>query len=450
MRYRLRDIPEMLRTPLGRLLIRRGVNYQLWPIAFRLAQLYRSTVVRRTRVIAVVGSLGKSTTLRAVASVIGMAVEPFPVGNAWTGVAHAILNIRRYQTHAVIEVGITAPGQMEAYARMVRPSVAIVTSIASEHQRSLGSLEVTRAEKARMVRALPPSGTAILNGDDPNVLWMRGQTAGQVVTFGYGESCDVRASDVRLDWPRGTRFRLRAFGQERDVATRLIGRHMVYPVLAAIAVSQIEGYPLDQTLSRLQALAPTAGRMEPLELANGVLLLRDDFKSTLETIHSALDAMAEIPGRRIVLMGDISEPPIPQRPAHGALGERVAGFAAFFITVGNAFLPYRSGARRGGLANDYIIDGGRTPRQAAQALAKVVQPGDVVLLKGRDTQKLERVHLILEGHQVGCDIRFCNLRAMSCADCPMLERGWGAHRNVMQVRESDGVMPDTDREKGAT
>lgn len=446
MRYRLRDTPEMLRTPVGRRLIRRGVMYQFWPVAFRLAQLYRATVVRRTRVIAIVGSLGKSTTLRAVSATLG--TEP-STDNAWTAVAGAILRIRRRQTHAAIEVGIAGLGQMRAYARMLRPNVAVVTSVASEHRRSLGSLDVTRAEKAWMVRALPRSGTAVLNGDDPNVMWMRGQTAAQVITFGYGEACDVRACDVRLDWPRGTRFRLHAFGNEREVAIRLIGRHMVYPVLAAVAVSQLEGLPLDQTLSRLQALAPTSGRMEPMQLANGVLLLRDEFKATLETIQSALDVFAEVPGRRIVVLGDVSEPPQPQRPAYLALGERVAKIAAFFITVGNTFLPYRSGARRGGMPSDCIIDGGRTPRQVALALARVVQPGDVVLLKGRDTQKLARVALILQGRRVECDIRFCNLRPMSCADCPMLERGWGGHRDIMHVQEASGIT-DGELEKSAT
>ncbi len=160
-----------------------------------------------------------------------------------------------------------------------------------------------------MVRVLPASGTAILNGDDPNVMWMRGRTLARVITFGLGESCDVSASELRLDWPHGTRFRLRAFGQEREVRIRLLGRHMVYPALAAIAVSLLEGFPIDETLSRLESLPPTPGRMEPVELPSGVFVLRDDFKSTLETMDSALDLLAQIPARRIVLLGDVSEPP---------------------------------------------------------------------------------------------------------------------------------------------
>jgi UDP-N-acetylmuramyl pentapeptide synthase len=81
---------------------------------------------------------------------------------------------------------------------------------------------------------LPASGAAVLNGDDPNVMWMKEKTRTRVVTFGVGAECDVRADEVRLDWPRGTRFHLTAFGEERDVAVRLLGRHTIYAILAAI------------------------------------------------------------------------------------------------------------------------------------------------------------------------------------------------------------------------
>jgi UDP-N-acetylmuramoyl-tripeptide--D-alanyl-D-alanine ligase len=431
MRYRLTDLPEMLQTPLGRLQLQKGVEYRIWPLTAVLAQLYRTTLVRRTRVIAVVGSLGKSTTLRAVCTVLALPFHRRMHDNAWSLVAYALLRIRPGQAHAAVEVGIADVGQMRGYARVVRPNVTVVTAVASEHHRSLGSLDVTRTEKAWMVRALAQSGTAVLNGDDPNVMWMQGQTRARTVTFGFGESCDVRAAAVRLDWPHGTRFQLRAFGQEREVAIRLLGRHMVYPALAAIAVALLEGVALDDALARLQALAPTPGRLQPVMLPNGVHVLRDDFKSTLETIHSALDVFAAIPGRRIVLLGDVSEPTGRQRPIYQALGQRVGQIAAFFIVVGNGYEAYYSGARRAGMEASHIIDGGRTPRQAAQALAGIMQAGDVVLLKGRDTQMLDRVRLIVEGRSVRCDIRFCNVHSLACEHCPMLERGWGTHRVIM-------------------
>jgi len=282
-----------------------------------------------------------------------------------------------------------------------------------------------------MVRALPPDGTAVLNGDDANVTWMKGETRARIVTFGFDAACDVRAVDARIDWPRGTRFRLLAFGQERDVAIRLVGHHMVYAALAAIAVAHLEGVPVDDALARLAALAPTPGRLQAVELRNGATLLRDDYKSPVETIDAAIDVLEAIPARRrIVLLGDISEPPNPQHATYRRIGERVGRVAAHFLVAGNMIRDYRPGARVGGMDPERVVPAGDTPGVAAASLAALLEPGDVVLVKGRDTQRLARVCLILQGRRVGCEIPSCHLRTVTCDECPMLERGWGSHRVV--------------------
>lgn len=344
----------------------------------------------------------------------------------------AVLRIRPAQRHAVIEVGIGGRGQMNQYAKLLRPNLTVVTSIGSEHHGSLGSLEVTRAEKVRMIAAMPASGIAVLNGDDPHVLWMKEHAPGRVIEFGFDARCDVRADRVQLDWPHGTRFALQAFGERRDVTIRLVGRQMIYPVLAAIAVALAEGFTLDEVLSRLRSLPPTPGRMEPVPLPNGAIVLRDDYKSTLETIHAALDVLAEIPaGRRVVLFGDLSEPQGHERPIYLALGIRAARVASRLVVIGRGFRRYLAGARRAGMPRSSVLDGGRTVQEAAAALRKILQPGDVLLLKGRRPQKLDRVRMILQGRRVRCDIPFCDIRSMECENCPMLERGWGRHRVIM-------------------
>ena len=433
MRYRLTDIPAMLATPAGRRQVADGVAYRAWPMMSRLARLYRRTIARRPRVVAVVGSFGKSTTMRAVAAALAAPQPRSMTANAWTSVAMAVLRIRPAQRHAVIEAGIGGRGQMDQYARLLRPNLTVVTSIGSEHHGSLGSLEVTRAEKVRMIAAMPASGIAVLNGDDPHVRWMQAQAPGRVIEFGFGAHCDVRADRVRLNWPHGTLFDLEAFGQRRrDVTVRLVGRQMIYPVLAAIAVALAEGVALHQVLSRLRTLAPTPGRMQPLPLPNGAMVLRDDYKSTLETIHAALDVLAEIPAaRRVVLFGDLSEPKGPERRIYLALGIRAARVAERLVVIGRGFRRYWAGARRAGMPRSSVVDGGRTVQQAAAALQKMLQPGDVLLLKGRRPQKLDRVRMILQGRRVRCDIPFCDIRSMECESCPMLERGWGRHRVIM-------------------
>jgi UDP-N-acetylmuramoyl-tripeptide--D-alanyl-D-alanine ligase len=431
MNYRLRDLPRMLATAGGRLQVSHGILFRLFPLLSWLASIYRRTVVRRTRTVVVVGSFGKSTTARATTVALGMTPHPHITANAFTSVVWAVLRIKPSQTHAVVEVGINAPGQMVPYARLTRPDVVVVTSIGSEGATQLGTLEEIAAEKSLMLKALDVSGTAVVNGDDPHVMWMAEQTQARVITYGFGSHCDVRASDLRLDWPDGSRFHLEAFGEQRDVAIQLLGRHMIYPALAAVAVSRLEGFELDQTLSSLSTLPPTPGRMESVILKDGVALLRDDHKSTLETMHAALDVFAEVPAkRRIVLFGDLTEPPADAAPVYEALGARIAEAAAHLIVVGHGLEDYSAGALRAGMPASNIHDGGKTPQQATMVLRRLLQPGDVVLTKGRKGQALSRVQLLLQGERVHCELSLCGIPT-TCVQCPMLADGWKGRPYVL-------------------
>ena len=432
MRYRLSDLPAMLATAGGRRQVRDGVLYRSWPLASALARLYRIALLRRTRIVAIVGSFGKSTTTRAVAAALNAPLRVPVIANAWTSIALAVLRTRPWQAYSAIEIGIDGRGQMKRYATLVRPHIVVVTSIGSEHIDALGTLEVTRSEKAAMVCALRPSGIAVLNGDDANVVWMKALATGRVVTYGFGTTCDVRAERLVLDWPRGSRFRVHAFDQAREVTINLMGRQMIYPVLAAVAVAAVEGLPLDPVLARLAELRPIPGRMQPAALPNGALILRDDYKSPAETIDAALDLLAQVPaGRRMVLLGDVSEPQGDERAVYAALGRRAARTATHLVVIGRGFADYAQGARDAGMPSAAIVDAGRAVHRAAAALKAVLRPGDVLLIKGRRPQKLDRVRLMLQGRAVGCDLSFCDIRTMDCEDCPMLERGWGAHRAVM-------------------
>jgi UDP-N-acetylmuramoyl-tripeptide--D-alanyl-D-alanine ligase len=413
-----------LRTPLGRAELRRRLIFLTWAAMARVASLWRRTVARRVRVVAVVGSYGKTTTARATAAVLG-------ADEKHRHPAHAVLMLRPGVRRAVLEVGIDRPGQMAERARAVQPQVVVVTSIGSEHRRRLRTLEGTRDEKANMVRALPASGLAVLNGDDVHVRWMATQTRARVVTFGFDGANDVRVTEVEVDWPHGLRFVLHVRGEQRRASVRLHGRHQLYPVLAAVAVGLDEGVGLDDALAVLAALPPGSNRLEPVGLAGGAHLLCDHCKSSLETVDAALDTLASIPaGRRVVVLGDLEEPPadtLPQIEAtYERLGRRVAEVAdrVVFVNVdpGQPRPRYTGGALAGGLAPAAITEV-VTPGQAVAALRDDLHAGDVVLLEGAGQQHFDRIRLGLTGRAVACDVQVCTAW-MRCGDCPMLERGW--------------------------
>ncbi len=407
---------------MGCSMLARGVIYLSWPLLRHVAKMYRISAARRPCIVAVVGSLGKTTAARAVSTALGLAVHPKIACNAFSYIAFALFRVCPWKSHAVIEVGIARKGQMRVYAETIRPDVTVVTSVGSEHNRSFGDLSVTRREKAEMVRALSPSGLAVLNGDDPNVLWMKEATRANVVTFGFSAANDVRASDMVLDWPIGTRFLLHANGTTREVRTRLIGRAFVYPVLAAVAVGLAEGFSLDTMLMALEPLPPSPERLEPVRLETGAILLRDEWKSSLETIDAALDVVAEIPARRkIIVLGDVSEPPGSQGPICRRLGGRVADIATQAIFIGGNDNRYQVGAVRGGMSRNAITRAGRSLKRALSALPSDLGEGDIVLIKGRDNQRLGRIAMALMGREVRCDVLPCYARdTIRCSQCRML------------------------------
>lgn len=425
MRYSLSEIATMLRTPIGRWHVACGVWFRCWPLVSRLAWLHRRTLARRTCVVAVVGSYGKTTATRAALVALGIPLNRQNLWNAWSDVAAAVLRIMPWHRHAVIEVGINNVGQMAKYAEILRPDIVIVTSIGTEHGRSLGTLETTRYEKAAMVRALRRSGVAVLNGDDANVTWMGSQTAARVITFGLGSGNDVRASQVTLEWPHGTRFRLETARIMRTVDVRLLGETMLLPILGAIAAAEAAGLDCDAALLRLSRLPPTPGRLEPVALPNGAWLLRDDFKSGLETFDPALAVLAHIPARRrLAALGEVTEPPGSQGPIYRDLGERFARVTDSLVIVGTNFQRYAAGARRVDPGGATLHDAGSSVATASALLKDALQPGDVVLIKGRHDQRLERIGLVLQGQSVRCAIEQCDVKVRSCASCPMLTRGW--------------------------
>jgi UDP-N-acetylmuramyl pentapeptide synthase len=218
------------------------------------------------------------------------------------------------------------------------------------------------------------------------------------------------------------RFRLHAAGEEREARIGLLGRHMVYPALAAVAVAVFRGEPLDEVLPRLAALPPALNRLIPRPLPNGALLLLDARKSALETIHAALDVLAEIPAaRKIVVLGPINEPMGGPRAQYRTLGARIARIAQLAVFV-DSYRGYERGVRQAGMSLDACFDAGKGISAAVEFLSRELRPGDVALIKGRNSQKLERIALALEGRPVRCSLVACQLQAIHCDYCPMLEQ----------------------------
>lgn len=396
-----------------------------WPILSRAAGWYRRLVLRKTCIIGVTGTYGKTTTQRAITAALGMKPDAVEKANFQSGVAKALLLTPPWQRFAPFEVGIFLPGQMIQYTQMMQPDIAVVNSIGTEHQRTFKTLENTRNEKAQLLAGISPHGTAILNGDDPNVLWMRSATTGRVITYGFDEGNEVRASDWQMIWPEGSRFQVHLNGISYPIRTRLHGRHMAYPVLAGLAVVYAMNHDVNAAVTAMERLTPARGRMQVVELSNGTRIIQDDYKSSLETIETALDFLRSIPAaRRLVVLGNIGDPPGRVRESYRAIGRRFAQFADLVFLLGSHDDSYASGAAATGMPRERVIKLHNDLRQAVDVLRNTLEPGDVLVVKGRLDDHLERITLALSGRRVECWRMECRSRAYRCGNCPMLEKGW--------------------------
>jgi UDP-N-acetylmuramoyl-tripeptide--D-alanyl-D-alanine ligase len=420
-----REIPQLLRTPFGRMELWKESLDRSWPVLREVTKWYRRLVLRRTCIIVVTGTYGKTTTQRAITAALGMEPDAVERANFQSGVAKALLLTPPWQRFAPFEVGIFAPGQMIQYARMMQPDIAVVNSIGTEHHREFKTLENTRDEKARLLAGIVPHGIAILNGDDPHVLWMRGTTTRRVITYGFDEGNEVRASDWLMIWPEGSRFQVHLNGMSYPIRTRLHGRHMAYPVLAALAVVYAMNQDVNAAVTAMERLTPARGRMQVVELPNGARIIQDEYKSALETIETALDFLRSIPAaRRLVVLGNIGDPPGRMRESYRAIGRRFAQFADLAFLLGSHDDIYASGAAAAGMPRERIIKFHSDLRHTVEVLKNTVEPGDVLVVKGRLEDHLERITLALSGRRIECWRRECRSRAYRCGNCPMLEKGW--------------------------
>ncbi len=396
---------------------KQGKRFKKW------ASFYRRHFLKQTRIVAVVGSLGKTTTRQAVALALNCPDRNFSYSNYGSSLSSNLLRIQRRDKYGVLEAGIAGPGYMAGYSEMIRPDIVVVTSIKSDHNRSFATLLDTRDEKVKMVSALPKEGIAILNGDDENVRWMAGETQARVVTFGINPGNDVRATKIESNEDGSTNLEIQAGGATFHFRSPLAGEHMIYPVLAAVTVAYVEGVEMAGALSRLGRMTPSPSRMEWLTLPNGIRVLDDSCKSTQESIESAFDTFSKIRAtRKIVVIGRIEHVVGKESDRYRELGTRLAQFADFILCSGDGPIKsLRAAAVEAGMefSRIKILDSPRI-NGAYEWLQTILQPGDLILFKGSQNQRFRRIVLQLMGKPVACRVKYCGVKVSACDNCPLL------------------------------
>jgi UDP-N-acetylmuramoyl-tripeptide--D-alanyl-D-alanine ligase len=343
-------------------------------------------------VVGITGSVGKTTTKDMTARLLetrGPVLKTEGNLNNRFGLPLTLLRLRPEHTAAVLEMGMSAPGEIRALATLAEPDVAVVTRVAPVHLEFFGSVDAIADAKAEILEGLRRGGTAVLNGDDPRLRRVGERFAGRVVWFGRDRRFDVSAERWR-GTAFGARFDLRVGGSVVDVALPLAGPHFALDFLAAVAAAHVLGVSLEAAAEAATSLVPARHRGEVLRLGRDVVLLDDCYNSSPEALEAAVVALGLLPGRRrLAVLGDMLELGASGPPLHRAAGRSLAGRVDGVVGVGTLAREILEGAREAGLRPDAL----RHFAEAATAAAcpDLVEPGDAVLVKGSRGVGLEVV-----------------------------------------------------------
>ena len=343
-------------------------------------------------VVGVTGSVGKTTTCRAVAAVLQAAAPTFQSRrsfNSLLGLPVALARLEERHRYAVLEYGSDRPGEIGRLAALFPPRIAIVTAVGEAHLRGLGDLAGVAAEKAALVTALPADGLALLNGDDPRVRAMAAH-APATITYGHGPENDLRAEAVAYSLA-GTTMRLRWRDEAADARLPLIGEPAVYAALAAVAAGLACGLPLAACAAALASLEPPAGRLRPLPGRGGSTLLDDSYSAAPPATRAALQALTALPARRrIAILGASADLPREAEESFArAVGELAARSTDALVLKGDWGVAAAAAARAARPELPVaVVD---TAEAAVAALPHDLGPGDLVLIKGGPEARMERV-----------------------------------------------------------
>ncbi len=395
------DRPEALPSPLP---ARLGVlHVQDTGVALlRLAAAYRKTL-DGTRVIAVTGSNGKTTTTRLVASVLAQGLRgtaSMKSFNNRVGVPLTILSARRGDQYLVCEVGTNAIGEIGELAPVISPDIVVVTSIGREHLEGLGGIEGSVSEALSLVQAIRPGGLAVVNADAPLLLpavrslasaGAKTRQAWGVLTFGQCEDAELRITGVEQG-PGGLKFTL----NDRTVHTvHLLGRHNASNAAAAIGVGRRMGVESAAIDMGLRVAEGPEMRLERVS-AGGIHFINDAYNANPESVLAALDVFADAtrghPGRRVVILGDMLELGEAGSAAHREIGDAVARLPGVDLAVFVGPLSAHAAERvRPAWGQDRVVHVPPLDPAGAQRVAAMLREGDTVLLKGSRGMAIERV-----------------------------------------------------------
>ncbi|NPV26573.1 MAG: UDP-N-acetylmuramoyl-tripeptide--D-alanyl-D-alanine ligase [Firmicutes bacterium] len=360
----------------------------------QLAQYYRQLF--NIPVIGVTGSTGKTTTKDMIAAVLSerwLTLKTAGNFNNEIGLPLTLLKLTSRHQAAVIEMAMRGRGEIAALCQIAQPTLGVITNIGHTHLELLGSQANIARAKAELLEALPPDGVAILNGDDFQVREISRYAPGRVFFYGLEQPAEIMARNIQLLGKDGSRFTVQIAGMTADVHLPIPGVHNVLNALAAVGVGYNLGLTLEEIASGLRKVRLSAMRLQIESGREGLTVINDAYNANPQSMKAALHTLVELAdGRRtIAVLGSMFELGAYAGPGHREVGRLAAELGIdYLLTVGELAEQIAAAALEAGLPAERVEAVAKNEDAIVQ-LQRVLDPQDVVLVKGSRGMKMEEI-----------------------------------------------------------
>jgi len=343
-------------------------------------------------IIAVTGSNGKTTTKDMMSSILAQKHSTLKSEGSFNnliGVPLTILQLSEENQVAVLELGISIPGEMKRLVQIAQPNFGVITNIGPTHLEFLKSLDGVAQEKGILLEYVQH---AVLNADDKMTDKLIKSSRGDIITFGENTNANVRAGKIRLDEEGRAEFSLILDGDDKGrIALPSLGIHNVSNALAASSVGILMGLGFEEIKNGLENYKQTKMRMQTITI-NDVKFINDAYNSNPVSLKAAVDFFANLTceGKRIAILADMLELGEDSEELHRQVGRNIPeGKIDVLITVGDKAAQIAKAAENSIPECNICVCA--TNDEAAEMLKKIVKPKDTVLLKGSRGMKLEEI-----------------------------------------------------------
>ena len=355
-----------------------------------LAEAYRKCF--SIPVIGVTGSVGKTSTKDMIASILsqkGSILKTQGNYNNEIGVPLTIFGLQSAHQFAIVEMGMSGFGEIHNLSKIVRPQFAIITNIGVSHIEYLGSREGILKAKSEIFDYLAPNGVAIINGDEPLLRSLQETLSCSVITFGH-KNTNMYWAQIKQYQDQGMQLLVYTPSNEFMLEVPCIGEHWIYNILPGVAIAELVGLSVEQIQRGVLYFVPSRMRMERESTAYPLHIINDTYNASLDSMKAAIKVLTHlsVPGRKVVILGDIFELGKYSQEIHRELGRYVAQKPIdSLLFVGEAAKEIAVGAQQMGKKSFYF----KTKENLLDAISSLIQKDDTILIKASRGMHLEEV-----------------------------------------------------------